>query len=257
MDSTENLLQNIQNTYNNFYDSIHTLSLYLKESKELLENNLEEKTKLALKVNMIYQGEEIQPEHDSTSKIEFTEDQWGMIVEGMNRLVQISDKYPSMLFEMSFIYLVALFDAYLLDVLYEVLIYKPEILKSSKKQLSYELILNLKNTNELITYLVQKELNELGYKSIIEQAEYYVYKLNIKIADSGIALDDLAEIRAARNLLIHNKGLVNSIYLETVQTSKYKAGERVVINLEYWNNCYEKLNQVSEFIRDSILSKFT
>lgn len=252
----ESLLQRVQTIYNNFREAIHTLKGYLKESKELLEKRHTQKMKLAEKLSKIYQGEEVEPEPDATVEVELDEEEMSILVEEMNRQIHLSEQYPNMLLEMGFIYLVALFDAYLLDVFCAVLTHRPETLKSSKKQLSYDRIVDLQASSAIIPYLAQREMNEVGYKTIVEQAEYYESKFNIKIADSGVALDDLAEIRATRNLLVHNNGIVNPIYLESVHNSKYKPGERVVIDLDYWNSSYERLKQVSEFIRDAILNKF-
>jgi hypothetical protein len=252
----ESLSQTIQIIYDSFKESMGTLRAYLKESKKLLETSHTEKTKFAQKLNRIHQGEEVQPEPDETVKIELDDEEMSTLVEVMNWQVQLSDRYPNMLLEMGFIYLVALFDAYLLDVFCAVLTNRPETLKSSKKQLSYDRIIDLQASNALIPYLAQREMNEVGYKSIAEQAEYYESRFNIKIADSGVALDDLAEIRATRNLLVHNNGIVNSIYLDAVRNPKYSLGERVTTDLGYWNNCYKKQMQVAKFIRGTILNKF-
>jgi hypothetical protein len=252
----ENLSQTIQTIHYGFIQSMHTLRAYVKESKELLETSHKQKAELVQKLSRIHQGEEVPPEPDATIKIELDMDEISALVEAMNQYGRLSDKYPNMLLDMGFIYLVALFDAYLLDVFCAVLTDRPETLKSSKKQLSYDKIIDLQASSVLIPYLAQREMDEVGYKSIVEQAEYYESKFNIKIADSGVTLDDLTEIRAARNLLVHNNGIVNPIYLDVVRNSKYKSGERIATDLDYWNNCYEKLKQVAEFIRDAILSKF-
>ncbi len=61
-------------------------------------------------------------------------------------------------------------------------------------------------------------MTELSYKSIRDQADYYRERFGIAIEDSGIPFGDLVELRAIRNILIHNNGIINHIFLEQVKS---------------------------------------
>lgn len=125
--------------------------------------------------------------------------------------MEMIDKYPHLLMSMAFIYLIALFDSFLTDVFAAVLIERPETLKS-KKQLTYDRILELHQKGELVEFMARREINELSYKSMADQFDYYKAKFNIDLADSNVELAALVEIRARRNLLVHNNGVVDDIY---------------------------------------------
>ncbi len=163
---------------------------------------------------------------------------------------------PQVLFSMSFIYLVAVFDAYITDILSVVLKQKPEMLKNGEKKLSYDKLIELHLSGDLISNLVEMEMNELGYKSIEDQAKYIKSRFGIDLAESGVSIDDLVEIRAKRNLLVHNNGVVNSIFLQTIKNSPYKQGDKIEIKSKDWRLSNEKLFNVQEFLSSRILEKF-
>lgn len=59
------------------------------------------------------------------------------IVSRMGELASMQKRFPSVLLEMAFIYRVALFDAFVPDMLTSLLIGKPEMLRS-KKQMTHQ-----------------------------------------------------------------------------------------------------------------------
>jgi len=120
-------------------------------------------------------------------EISLTKEEVELTKKVLEETKQNLDKGFNILEDMAVIYLVALFDAFLVDILSTILTNKPEMMKSSKKSLTYEKIIELRNPVELIVYLVQKEMNEFSYKSIKEQAEYVSSRFGINIEDSGIS----------------------------------------------------------------------
>jgi len=168
----------------------------------------------------------------------------------------IVEHYPNMLMDMAFIYLVSLFDAYMVDIFAAVLNLRPETLKSSSKTLSYDKIIDLMRDNKIISYLVQREINEISYGSILEQNKYYQSRFNINLEGSGVGIDLLSEIKARRNIIVHNNGVVNAIYLQSVKNPVYKEGDRVDISVDYWNDSFTNLDIVAKYIKVSIINKF-
>ena len=168
---------------------------------------------------------------------------------------KIITAFPQLLMKMGFIYLVAIFDAFLSDIFTSVFIHRPESLKS-KKQLTYEQILDLQQSGNLISFLAHREINELSYKSITDQANYYNSKFGIDLSSSGVAIGILAEIRARRNLLVHNNGVVNETYLRVIDQTPYSVGETIEITFEYWKESQKHLDTVASFVWGSILDKF-
>ena len=163
--------------------------------------------------------------------------------------------YPNLTYRMSFVYLVAIFDAFLSDIFTEVAHARPEILTSKKKQVSYAKILELGNFEAMVDFIASRELNELSYKSIKEQADYYEDRFGVALRDSGVSVNELMELRCTRNLLVHNNGIVNHIYLEQVSGSSYRSGDEVKVDAEYFDHAVESFNSIVTFVTAELIEK--
>lgn len=52
-------------------------------------------------------------------------------------------------------------------------------------------------------------------------------------------IERFAEMKAARDLLIHNSGIVNKTYLDKAgPKARYTAGDQVMIDRPYFNDCW-------------------
>jgi hypothetical protein len=178
-----------------------------------------------------------------------------IVVEAMRFMLDRTSAYPNLMFRMSFIYLIALFDAFLADVFSVVVKTRPKILKSSKKQISYERLFEFGSYEALVESLAGRELNELSYKSMKDQAEYYRDRFGVALEESGVAVSKLVELRATRNLLVHNNGLVNEIYLDQVPSTTYKSGEDVQVNEDYFRQAVVNLDTVVKFVTTKLIEK--
>jgi hypothetical protein len=167
-------------------------------------------------------------------------------------------RYPTMILNMALIYAVALFEAYMFDALTAVLKARPEMLKSRKKQITFEtVVLAEAQGTPLVPVLASRELGEVSYKSFDDQAVYYRERFGMRLEDSGVALKDLREVTARRNLWVHNAGAVNSRYLETAPDSPFQVGERADVDAEYWGRAQDALTNVASFAARSLNDKFT
>lgn len=192
---------------------------------------------------------------EKTVKVELSPEEMDVLVKAMKFAQGHTSEYPNLTFRMSFVYLVALFDAFLADVFSEVARARPEILKSSKKQISYDRLLEFGSFDALVEFIASRELNELSYKSIKDQADYYRDRFGVALEDSGVPISELIELRAARNLLVHNNGVVNHIYLELVPSSTYKAGDDVTVDTSYFDKAAKSLEAVAAFIAAKLIEK--
>ncbi len=237
--------------------SILDLSAFIQDIQKGISEISQAHGQIAEKLKKAQQGEsiEIEKSDEKAISLKLSQREVEILVFAITRKREAIDTYPHLLINMSFIYLVALFDAFLTDVFVAVLVERPEALKSNK-QLTYDKILELQQKGELIEFMARREINELSYKSIADQSDYYKAKFNIDLADSGVELTALIEIRARRNLLVHNNGIVNDKYMETVKNTTYNLGESVEISFDYWNGCKKQLNSVATFVYESVFEKF-
>jgi hypothetical protein len=167
----------------------------------------------------------------------------------------INPHFPAMVHRMAFIDLVAHFDAFLSDAFEAVMVAQPNTLKSKMKQIDYETLLSYSSIEELVRYLVKRELHEVGYKSIRDQAKYYKDRFGVDLAASGIGLEVLVEIQAIRNLFLHNDGIVNELYLKAVPGSKYKRGDAIEISTREWMETDTCLEALAEYVFKELCSK--
>jgi hypothetical protein len=100
-------------------------------------------------------------------------------------------------------------------------------------------------------------MNEVSYSSIRDQARYYLDRFGIDLAQSGVTITELTDISATRNLLVHNNGVVNSLYLETVPHSTCKLGDTINLTIPDVEKVGRKLRVVSSFLHKVIVKKFS
>ena len=192
---------------------------------------------------------------EKSIKLELSAEEMDLVARAMKFAQGRTLEYPNLSYRMSFVYLIALFDAFLTDVFSEVARARPDILRSSKKQISYDRLLDLGSFDALVDFIASRELNELSYKSIKEQADYYRDRFGIALEDSGVPVSDLIELRSTRNLLVHNNGVVNHIYIELVPSTAYNAGDEVRVDANYFNQAAKSVEAVAAFITTKLVEK--
>jgi len=191
----------------------------------------------------------------TTISVVLSDEELTVLQASVKEAVSRVRKHPTLLLNMAFIYLLAIFEAFLADVFRVVLQARPEMLRSNK-QLTYQAIVSLGSKDELISHMAARELHEIGYGSTRDQWSYYRDRFGVDLAKAGIAIEKLIEMYAERNLLVHNNGLVNNIYLESVRTPKFKKGGRVEITLDAWNDFAQTVEKAASFVKKTLLRRF-
>lgn len=77
-------------------------------------------------------------------------------------------------------YLVTIFEGYLVDIVRETLLARPDALKSAR-QITTETVLSLGERKQIVSYLAEKEIDELLYKSFPDVVNYFDGKFNINL----------------------------------------------------------------------------
>src|SRR5215208_5049331 len=112
-------------------------------------------------------------------------------------------RYPALMLNMAFIYMVALYDAYAADAMTATLEARPEMMKSAR-QLSYDDVITLVQHGELFGHMARREVADTAYKSFADQVARCKKRFGVDLVPEGVAEDDLIEAFARRNLLVHN-----------------------------------------------------
>jgi len=138
---------------------------------------------------------------------------------------------------LSFVQLMTVFDAFLFDFLRLLLTNDPRHL-AQKKQIEVGFALSAADRDALVLLIAERELNELKYERPKAWFDYMS-----KIVKLGCPTDDeierIAEMKAARDLLIHNLGFVNKTYLDKAGTkARFAVGDQVLIDRPYFDDCW-------------------
>jgi hypothetical protein len=152
---------------------------------------------------------------------------------------------------MCLVFIVALFEAFVVDVFTNVLISNVQMLKCART-LTFETVIGLGSQSRIIRHMAEKEMNEYAYASLTEQCRIYRKRFGVDIEESGVSIEMLAEIVAQRNLLIHNKGVVNKRYIESLRNPKLKLGAKVRITQEDWDQYVASFESAAGFIALSL-----
>jgi|SRR5665213_3150397 len=153
----------------------------------------------------------------------------------------------------SFQHFVALFEDFIFELLRYWLAAYPASL--SRKQVEMAAILEAPDKSAIILTVVDKELNERKYERL---ADWFVYlerlaRLGCPTADE---IEKLAEIKASRDVLVHNNGIANATYVaKSGSAARYKDGEKLKIPETYHRASWETINKVVRDVSSAAIAK--
>jgi|688.fasta_scaffold85475_4 hypothetical protein len=138
-----------------------------------------------------------------------------------------------------FVYLVAQVEACLNDLLREVLRFDPRRLKCRVKGIDHTqkievgLVINSASIEDAVAQIIDMELASVFYAGPKAQLAYLEKVL-------GVSLDDQLkigwrEIKATRDILVHNSGIINAIYIAKAEAAARGAtGENLIVDKLYF-----------------------
>jgi len=164
-------------------------------------------------------------------------------------------QFPELVRVLGLLYLVAIYESYLVDIVREILLTYPDALKSGR-QFSAETIIKLGEQKQIISYLAEKEVGKLPYKSFPDVVNYFGKKFNINLNASGVLVENIVEILTTRNIHVHNGGIVNQLYLELVRGSTLKVEAYKSITRKYLRDSIGSISTLVEFIHTEVQRKY-
>ncbi len=131
---------------------------------------------------------------------------------------------------------VSAFEAFLFNFLHRLLLHNPW--QFSERQLDFGTVLKAASRDEIVSGVILRQLNELRYEHLREWfvAVNRAVKLDCPAEDE---IDALAEIKAGRDILEHNAGIVNEVYRRKAgKKARYGVGDHIELedtyHLESW-----------------------
>jgi hypothetical protein len=153
----------------------------------------------------------------------------------------------------TFQHFVSLLEGFVFDLLQLWLTTHPGSL--SKKQVDFGAVLQAPDKDAVVLIVVDKELNQLKYERV---ADWFAYleklaKLGCPTTDE---IETLAEIKASRDILVHNKGITNTTYIsKSGSHARYKDGERLELSEQYHRESWKVIRKVVRDVSDAAIEK--
>jgi hypothetical protein len=143
--------------------------------------------------------------------------------------------------------LVTIVDALLGDIVRSVVVRYPQKL-GAKRSIQLQAILESKSLEEVHLRATDALLNELSYKSPSDFASALEDLLSINLAECP-AFHKYVELKATRDIHIHNRGVVNETYLKKAGShARAAAGAALPVDIQYFLESYEACIQITEWL---------
>jgi hypothetical protein len=108
------------------------------------------------------------------------------------------------------------FDLYLISILREIFVSKPEMLKSEGK-IDVSEVIDLKNFEDIIARIVERKLHDLSYRPLNDLQAYIGKVTGISLFESRDIFDLVLVASEIRNLIAHNDCCINDIFRSRVK----------------------------------------
>lgn len=157
--------------------------------------------------------------------------------------------------------LVSHFDAFILRTVNDLLKAKPDIANSINKTISVQELLEFSSIEHARAAIVDKEIDSLMRDSHEKHLKWIAEKSGVKIEPDEDLRRQFFELCERRNILIHNDGKVNSVYIEKcakygIDTSEFVEGQKLETGAEYLSksiSCiFEMATKISQAVWRSV-----
>ncbi|MBM3851596.1 MAG: hypothetical protein FJ399_00410 [Verrucomicrobia bacterium] len=148
------------------------------------------------------------------------------------------------------------FQVYLVDAIRASLKKQPNVLKTSSESLTLEYVLEFKSTEELLQAIVEQKVQNLSYEGFGRLRSWCSRKgIVIEIPPDSEA--SIVELIACRNVIAHNRGVVDQRYLDAVPSSRFKVGSPRELETDDLFGAARLLRQIVQDTDRSLVAKFS
>lgn len=196
-----------------------------------------------------------QDEIEVTFPVGYNPDKTAMPSTRTYRKEQLLAKYQFLAFHQltvnALVQLVTLVETMLGDVVRAVVARYPQKL-GGKRTLSIQSVLEATSLEEVHLRATDALLNELSYKTPGEFAESMQTLLSVNLLECP-AFHRYMEIKATRDIFVHNRGIANDIYLRKAGShARVKVGMVLPADIQYFLECYEHCLQVADWLEEQL-----
>lgn len=176
------------------------------------------------------------------------------IIQYIDRRINYSEYAQSLVFA------VAIAEDYLQDIMFFVLIAFPKKLLISAKgnegdrSISLKDIIDKENIEDIVVDQALLRIHEVMHASPSQYSMYFEKVVGFNLGEN---VARYVEIKATRDLLIHNDGLINEIYI--AKAGKFARGdinERISVDSQYFEESVRNLKNISSTIYRGLMDKY-
>lgn len=165
------------------------------------------------------------------------------------------DAGPHLLAEVMLSRAVDNFQCYLAEVLTTVFLARPDTLRSSDV-VTLEEVLQCASMDEFISRAVERKAEALTYKGVSAIFQFMVDRLGLAINEDDDCIREASEAIAVRNVVVHNRGRVNTHFLRLTGRTDLKSGDLVPIDLDKAKSWADALFNYAVLIDRAVMAKF-
>jgi len=159
------------------------------------------------------------------------------------------------LFSQALIPAVAVTEGYLAHMLRLVLRAFPKKIGVSEKKVDLAVILEAEDLDNLLDAIILKQINSAFYASPSKYFEYIESVLSISIPASHKAA--YSEVKATRDIYVHNGGIVNQLYLQKAGgLARAGDGDPLPLDEEYFSKAITCMKGVVKSVYQGLLKKY-
>lgn len=180
-----------------------------------------------------------------------------------DELREIYDRYIATdLYNNLLVAIVSQCESFLFDVLRLVLRTYPKKITMNiqgvelKKVVDIDMVLNATDIENVRCALIEQRLHSVSYAKPADYLQFLNAIAHITTDDDAFA--QYIEIKATRDIIIHNAGIANPTYLAKAgPKARVAAEERLPMNAEYFDHCVATIKRVAGIVKRDVEEHFT
>ena len=150
---------------------------------------------------------------------------------------------------------VGIFESFLLDFLRLWMLAYPRRL--GKRTVEFDAILNAADKDAVTMLVIDKEIGEILYARPSAWFEYLGKLVNLGCPTTS-EIEQFAEMKATRDVSIHNRGVVNVAYVaKSGDRARFTIGHRIDIPEQYHRESWELIRKIVADISNAAIDRVT
>ena len=135
------------------------------------------------------------------------------------------------LFQMVMVQGVDNFLTYLSELLGLLFRTRPEIMRSGKTE-QWGTILEFSTMEELVGHLAERFVNDLSYNGMRDLSDEFLDRWGFRLFSSPSVLGEAVRIVESRNVIVHDRAVVNRLYKSHVSTTTLEIGDTIELTYD-------------------------